>query len=155
MLFDQIGPVAQSHDFALAMNVIDEAAGDSDLMEVRSRGSSVRPFTELNKIRDEANKKIQDDVAKMQEEVNKVAGEISSAKSNKDRNIAIMNTFREAEKKQRELNRAIWQKQKEAKKEFDGIVQSMKARTVLIPLLLILAAGIAVFFVRKSSTAAQ
>lgn len=155
MLFDQIGPVAQSHNFALAMNMIDEAAGDSDLMEVRARGSSVRPFTKLNEIREEANKKISDEFNKTQEELNKVASEISTAKSNKERNLAMMNTFREAEKKQRELGKKKWDLEKQAKKEYDGIVQSMKAWTVVLPLVLILIAGLVVFIIRKINTAAQ
>ncbi len=155
MLFDQVGPIKQSGNIVMALGMIDEATGDTDLMQVRSRGSSMRPFTTLNAIQEDANKKIRDEVKSMQEQVDQVSATINSAKTNKERNQAIMATMKAAQLEQNKLRKLIWEKQKQARKEYEGIVQGMKLKTVLYPLLFIAIAGLAVLFVRKSSTAAH
>jgi ABC-type uncharacterized transport system involved in gliding motility auxiliary subunit len=155
ILFDQVGPVLNSHDFALAMNMIDQAAGDPDLMQVRGRGSAIRPFSALKKIADDANAKIQKDVEQMQGELAKIQEDISSKKTGKERNAALYKGMVELQQKQRDLNKNIYQKQKEARKEYDQVIFGIKWRNLLIPPLLWLIAGLAVFFVRKTRTAAH
>ena len=155
ILFDQVGPVFNSHDFALAMNMIDQAAGDPDLMQVRGRGSAIRPFSALKKIADDANAKIQKDVEQMQGELAKIQEDINSKKTGKERNAALYKGMVELQQKQRDLNKNIYQKQKEARKEYDQVIFGIKWRNLLIPPLLWLIAGLAVFLVRKTRTAAH
>jgi ABC-type uncharacterized transport system involved in gliding motility auxiliary subunit len=155
ILFDQVGPVFNSHDFALAMNMIDQAAGDPDLMQVRGRGSAIRPFSALKKIADDANAKIQKDVEQMQGELAKIQEDINSKKTGKERNAALYKGMVELQQKQRDLNKNIYQKQKEARKEYDQVIFGIKWRNLVIPPLLWLIAGLAVFLVRKTRTAAH
>lgn len=155
ILFDQVGPVFNSHDFALAMNMIDQAAGDPDLMQVRGRGSAIRPFSALKKIADDANAKIQKDVEQMQGELAKIQEDINSKKTGKERNAALYKGMVELQQKQRDLNKNIYQKQKEARKEYDQVIFGIKWRNLLIPPLLWLVAGLAVFLIRKTRTAAH
>ena len=155
ILFDQVGPVFNSHDFALAMNMIDQAAGDPDLMQVRGRGSAIRPFSALKKISDDANSKIQKDVEQMQGELTKIQEEINSKKSGKERNAAIFKGMDEFKQQQIALNKKIYQKQKEARKEYDTVILGIKRRNLLIPPLIWLAIGLTVYVVRKARTAAH
>ena len=53
------------------------------------------------------------------------------------------------------LNKKIYQKQKEARKEYDSVILGIKRRNLLIPPLIWLAIGLTVFVVRKSRTAAH
>ena len=155
ILFDQVQPVYDSADVPFAMNMIDQAAGDRDLMKVRSRGSAIRPFSALKKIADDANSKIQKDVQDMQGELKKIQEEINSKKSGKERNAAIFKGMDEFKQQQIALNKKIYQKQKEARKEYDSVILGIKRRNLLIPPLIWLAIGLTVFVVRKSRTAAH
>ncbi len=155
ILFDQVQPVYDSADVPFAMNMIDQAAGDRDLMKVRSRGSAIRPFSALKKIADDANSKIQKDVQDMQGELKKIQEEINSKKSGKERNAAIFKGMDEFKEKGKELDKKIYQKQKEARKEYDTVILGIKRRNLLIPPLIWLAIGLTVFVVRKSRTAAH
>lgn len=155
ILFDQVQPVFDSQDVPFAMNMIDQAAGDPDLMKVRSRGSAIRPFSALKKIDDDATAKIQKDVQDMQGELTKIQEEINSKKSGKERNAAIFKGMDEFKQQQKALNNKIYQKQKEARKEYDTVILGIKRRNLLIPPLIWLAIGLTVYVVRKSRTAAH
>ncbi len=150
-----IQPNFQSHNFALALGMIDQASGDRDLLEVRGRGAATRPFSTLKKIMQEANDKIQKDVESMQAEAEKLATDVNSQRSAKDRNNALLKGWKEMQAKETTLRKQIYQKQKEAKKEYESMIFGIKWRNVFLPPLLVALAGIAVFITRKVRTAAH
>ena len=120
-------------NISMALNMVDEAAGDADLMSVRSRGSAIRPFTKLNEIREAAEKKIRADVDKLNEERQKLIDSINNAKNAKERAKAFYSGLEEDRKRQQEISAQIYQKQKVARKEIEGEVNSIKWKNVLIP----------------------
>jgi ABC-type uncharacterized transport system involved in gliding motility auxiliary subunit len=154
MLAD-IQPNWQSHNFALALGMIDEAAGDRDLLEVRSRGSSTRPFSALKKIAEQANERIREKLQSMDAEVERINKELNEKQTAKDRNIALFQGMRELQAKEREVSKARYQLQKEAKKEIDDVVFGWKWKNVFLPPLIIALAGVGVFIARRISTAAH
>ncbi len=154
MLAD-IQPNWQSHNFALALGMIDEAAGDRDLLEVRSRGASTRPFSALKKIAEDANERIREKLQSMDAEVERINKELNEKQTAKDRNIALFQGMRELEAKSREVAKARYQLQKEAKKEIDGVIFGWKWKNVFLPPLMVALLGIGVYIARRISTAAH
>ena len=150
-----IQPNFQSHNFALALGMIDQASGDRDLLEVRGRGAATRPFSTLKKIMQDANEKIQKDVESMQAEAEKLATDVNNQRTAKDRNNALLKGWKEMQDKEKKLRSAIYQKQKEAKREYEGLIFGIKWRNVFLPPLIVALAGIGVFITRKVRTAAH
>ncbi len=150
-----IQPNFQSNNFALAIGMIDQASGDRDLMEVRGRGAATRPFSTLKKIMQEANERIQKDVESMQAEAEKLATDVNSQRTAKDRNNALIKGWKDMQAKETQLRKQIYQKQKEAKKEYEGMIFGIKWRNVFLPPLFVALAGLAVFITRKVRTAAH
>ena len=150
-----IQPNFQSHNFALALGMIDQATGDRDLLEVRGRGAATRPFSTLKKIMQEAKERIQKDVESMQAEAEKLATDVNSQRSAKDRNNALLKGWKEMQAKETQLRKQIYQKEKEAKKEYESLVFGIKWRNVFLPPLLVALAGLGVFITRKVRTAAH
>jgi ABC-type uncharacterized transport system involved in gliding motility auxiliary subunit len=142
-------------NIAMALNMVDEAAGDPDLMSVRSRGAAIRPFSKLNEIKEAAEKKIRADVDKLNEERQKLMDSINNAKSAKDRAKAFYSGLEADRKKQQEIGAQIYQKQKEARKEIEAEVNAIKWKNVLIPPAVLALLGIGVFIARSFRTAAQ
>lgn len=150
-----LGPNQNSHNFALAMGMVDQAAGDRDLLEVRGRGAATRPFSALKKIIQDSNQRIQKDVETWQTDVQKAQEEIRTITDRKDRVAASIQARKDLQAKVQKLNKQIYQAQKDAKKEYDGVIFNIKWKNVFLPPILIALAGIAVFVVRRFKTAAQ
>ncbi len=142
-------------NISMALNMVDEAAGDADLMSVRSRGSAIRPFTKLNEIRETAEKKIRAEVDKLNDERQKLIDNINNAKTAKERAKAFYSGLEEDRKRQQEISAQIYQKQKVARKEIEGEVNSIKWKNVLIPPAILALLGVGVFLTRTFRTAAH
>jgi hypothetical protein len=63
------GKVAINDNPALLMNMVEDLTGSSDLISIRSRGNFKRPFTVVQKIRDEAEKETAAEVEKINIEI--------------------------------------------------------------------------------------
>lgn len=145
----------QNSNIPFALNLVDQAAGDRDLMSIRSRGSSRRPFDTLNNIKAAAQEKIKNDLKSMNDEVEKLNQDIASQKSAKDKNNALFAGLKNMQDKQREINLKIYEKQKEARKEYQAKEDLIKWVNVLSAPLLVAAIGIVVWLIRKVKTSAR
>ena len=154
MLAD-IQPNWQSHNFALALGMIDQATGDRDLLEVRGRGAATRPFSALKKIAEAANERIKKDMESMNAEVDRINQDLTTKRGSKDRNIAFIQGMRDLEAKSRQVEMAKYQKQKEAKKEINDVIFGWKWKSVFLPPLIVALLGAGVYIARRISTAAH
>ena len=154
-LIADIQPNFQSHNFALALGAIDQATGDRDLLQVRSRGAATRPFSAIKRIDEAANERIKEKLAGMDAETERITKEINEKKTNKDRNQVIFQAMKELQAKSNEVGKARYQLTKEAKKEKDDVVFGWKWKNVFLPPLMVMLLGIGVFIARRVHTAAH
>jgi ABC-2 type transport system permease protein len=63
------GNIVVGDNSALLMNTIDDLAGSTDLISIRSRGNFRRPFTVVDQIEDKAEAETADEVAKLNAEI--------------------------------------------------------------------------------------
>ena len=156
LLADMLTPqILQNSNLPFALNLVDQAAGDKDLMSIRSRGSSRRPFDTLNNIRAEANERIKNDVESMNKEVEKLNADISAQKTSKDRNNALFAGLKNMETKQREIQKRVYEKQKEANKEVKAKENKIQWLNILVMPLLVAGLGLVVYILRKVKTSAR
>jgi ABC-type uncharacterized transport system involved in gliding motility auxiliary subunit len=148
-------PNMSSSNFALALGMVDQAVGDRDLLEVRGRGAATRPFSALKNIIQQANQRIQKDVESWQNDVKTAQEEITKITSGKQRQIVAIQARKDLQAKVNTLQKKIYDAQKAAKKEYDGVIFSIKWKNVFLPPLLVALAGIVVFIIRKVRTVAQ
>lgn len=156
LLADMLTPqILQNSNLPFALNLVDQAAGDKDLMSIRSRGSSRRPFDTLNNIKAEANERIKGDIESMNKEVEKLNADISTQKTGKDRNNALFAGLKTMETKQREISKRIYEKQKEANKEVKAKENFIQWINILLTPLIITGLGLIVLVLRKAKTSAR
>ena len=91
----------------------------------------------------------------MQAEAEKLATDVNSQRSAKDRNNALLKGWKDMQAKETQLRKQIYQKEKEAKKEYESLVFGIKWRNVFLPPLRVALAGLGVFITRKVRTAAH
>jgi len=145
----------------LTQNVVEQFAGDQNLIGVRSRGTLNRPFTVVKEMQAQANARFQAEIAKLQKEVDETNQKLNELQGKKEGNQRFV-----LSKEQQEAMEKFKQKRAEANKKLKLVrrdlakdIESLELRTKVINIagvpLLVAAAGIALAMVRKQKTKAQ
>jgi ABC-type uncharacterized transport system involved in gliding motility auxiliary subunit len=148
-------------NLALTQNIVEQFAGDQNLIGVRSRGTLNRPFTVVKEMQARANERYQAEIAKLQkeaDEANHKLGELQGKKQEGQRHILSREQQEEIEKfKQRraEANKELKKTRRKLQQEID----SLQLRTTILNIagmpLVVAAVGIALAVIRKQKTKAQ
>ncbi len=145
----------------LTQNIVEQFAGDQNLIGVRSRGTLNRPFTVVKEMQAQANARFQAEIAKLQKEVDETNQKLTELQGKKEGNQRAF-----LSKEQQEEIEKFKRKRVEANKHLKLVrrslakdIESLELRTKVINIagmpLLVAAAGIALALVRKQKTKAQ
>ena len=154
MLCDIMG-LATPDNVKFAANLVNEASGDRNLMEIRNRATGRRPFTKLNEIRDEVNSEVNKAREDLLAQQKKIQDDINAKKSSADKTNALFAGLKDLQEKEKETSAKLWKLQKDANNELRSRINSIKWYNILIPPVLVTIIGLIVFIIRKSSTAAR
>lgn len=173
MLFDQFCVRVQNFfgqrvvqplnaNISLAQNVIEQMAGDENLINARSRAIKNRPFTLIAKMRTEAEEryrsKIKDLEGELQETQRKL-NELQRAKEDQNQKFILspeqkaeLAKFREL---QVETNRKLKDLRKDLRREIDGLQNSLKWKNILAMPVAVILFGLIIGFIKRQRTAAR
>ena len=146
----------------LAQNLVEQMAGDSNLIGVRSRATLSRPFTLVKKMEAEAEARGQAKIADLQQslqETQQRLGELQQQRKDKDQRF-ILSAEQKAElenfrKKQAEVSKALKQAQKDLRKEVVSLETRLKWLNILAMPLGVTAAGIGIALIKRKKTSAK
>jgi ABC-type uncharacterized transport system involved in gliding motility auxiliary subunit len=148
-------------NLALTQNIVEQFAGDQNLIGVRSRGTLNRPFTVVKDMQAQANARFQAEIAKLQKEVedtNQKLGELQGKKEAGQRFVLYKEQQEEIEKfkqKKAQANKQL----KKTRRSLAQDIESLELRTKVMNIagvpLLVAAVGVALALVRKQKTKAQ
>jgi len=153
-------PMNANLDFA--QNLVEQMAGDSNLIGVRSRASLSRPFTLIKKMEAEAEARGQAKIDELQQSLNDTQqrlSELQSQKKDKDQRF-ILSPEQKAElenfrKKQAEVSRALKQAQKDLRKEVVSLETRLKWLNILAMPFAVTAAGVGIALIKRKKTSAK
>ena len=155
-----VSPMNANLDFA--QNLVEQMAGDSNLIGVRSRATLSRPFTLVKKMEAEAEARGQAKIAELQQslqETQQRLGELQQQRKDKDQRF-ILTAEQKAElenfrKKQAEVSKALKQAQKDLRKEVVSLETRLKWLNILAMPLGVTAAGIGIALIKRKKTSAK
>lgn len=135
----------QGDNLSLFSNIVEQFAGRAELIGLRSRGPSDRPFAKVKALQAEAEKKFRAEAEKLEKslaETNKKLTELLQGKRGTDRQLvskelesAILDARREKAKTQKQLKNV----RKELNADIESLGFSLKVvNIVLVPLLVVL-----------------
>jgi ABC-type uncharacterized transport system involved in gliding motility auxiliary subunit len=160
-LFPQY-PMPYNGNFSLALNVLEQLAGDANLIGARSRPSSRRPFKVLEEMQAAAEQKFSGEVDALQkkaeetqEKINKMA---ESQGGENGRFVLTKEMQAEVDKLNKELadgNKRLRAIQKDMAKEKDRLESKLIWANILVVPLLVAIIGIAIAAYRRQRTAAR
>ena len=155
-----VNPMNANLNFA--QNLIEQMAGDSHLIGVRSRATMSRPFTRIKQLEAQAElrgqAKIQELQQSLQETQTRLA-ELQSQKKDKDQRF-ILSPEQRAElenfrKKQGEAGKELKRAQKDLRKEVVSLESRLKWLNILAMPLGVSLAGISIALIKRKKTAAK
>lgn len=146
----------------LAQNLVEEMAGDSSLIGIRSRATIDRPFTLIKKMEAEAEAQGQakiDELQKSLQDTEQRLSELQQQKSDKDQRY-ILSPEQKAEienfrKKQAEVSKELKQAQKDLRKEVVSLETRLTWLNILAMPLGVTAAGISIAMIKRKKTSAK
>ncbi len=142
-------PFANNGD--LAINAVDNLIGNSDLISIRTRAVSSRPFDRVNALRLDAERRLRDTEQQLQQrlqETEQRLNELQSTRGNdaQDTNLAVFTPEQEAEiqgflDQKLEIRRELRQVRRELDKDIESLGNSLKAINIgLVPFLVLITA---------------
>ena len=146
----------------LAQNLVEQMAGDSNLIGVRSRASLSRPFTLIKKMEAEAEARGQvkiDELQQSLQDTQQRLSELQQQRKDKDQRF-ILTAEQKAElenfrKKQAEVSKALKQAQKDLRKEVVSLETRLKWLNILAMPFAVTLAGVGIAFVKRKKTSAK
>ncbi len=171
MLFDRFA--VQSHpmfrqivsytngNLPLAQNMVEQLSGDTNLIAVRSRGSTQRPFTTFKEMMEKAEEKQRKtitDFEKKRDEAQQKLNELQRGKADDQRFILSPEQAAEVakyEKVENESKLKLRDLRKELRSDVTSIENTIKVLNIALVPALVVIAGIVHFLIRRSATSAK
>ncbi len=149
-------------NLSLAQNLVEQMAGDNNLIGVRSRAAQSRPFTLIKKMEAEAEAAGQAKIGELQQslqETQQRLSELQQQKQDKDQRF-ILSPEQKAEvenfrKKQAETSKELKQTQKDLHKEVVSLETWLKWLNILAMPFAVTAAGISIAIIKRKKTSAK
>ena len=158
-LFGVASPI--NGNLGLGQNMVEQLAGDANLVGTRSRGALRRPFTVVQKMQAEAEDQYRDKIRKLNEELQNAQTQLNEMQAKKEPGQKLIlspeqqSKIAEFQKKQRDTQRELRELRKNLRQDVDSLENKLKWTNIAGMPVLVVVAGLSVFFVRKQRTKAQ
>jgi gliding motility-associatede transport system auxiliary component len=146
----------------LVQNLVEQMAGDSNLIGVRSRATMDRPFTRIKRLEAAAEARGEAKIAELQQslqETQQRLSELQQQKKDKDQRF-ILSPEQQAEianfrQKQAEVSKELRQAQKDLRKEVVSLETRLEWENILAMPFGVTLAGLGIAFIKRKKTSAK
>jgi ABC-type uncharacterized transport system involved in gliding motility auxiliary subunit len=161
-LFGGRSLVAMNGNLTMAENVVENLAGASELINVRSRATMSRPFTRIREMDAKAQKAYQSKIKELEDSLQETQAKLNELQRGKENNGQrfILSPEQQAEldkfkKKQVDVNRQLKQEKKQLAKEKEALQNQLKWENILGMPVVVVLAGLGMAVVKKKRTSAK
>ena len=150
------GLVATNSNLPLMLNAVEVLSGGGDLLKVRSRASTQRPFTKMDELRENVEKDFRPKLKSLQSDLDSIAQQMGPlrVKDGVLADPAQIKKLEELMKKQADINREIREIKKTQNKQIAFTESIITLLNVLAVPLLVVAVGLILAIRRRVATAA-
>ena len=145
----------------MMQNVVEQMAGDANLIGSRSRASVRRPFTVVQEMQAAANKRFQAEISGFQKQVEDAQNKISAIQSKKEGNQKFIlapeaaTELKKVQEMQVKANKDLRRVRRDLNKDIDSMENRYKWINIGLMPALVTVAGIAFAMSRRSKQAAK
>jgi uncharacterized protein (DUF342 family) len=140
---------------------VEQLAGDSDLIGIRSRSSGNRPFVVVNKMEAAAEQKYQSKIDELEDNLNQTRQKLASLQTNKQTDQkTLLSPEQQAEIKKFQENEAtvsqeLKQVRKNLRQEIDSLQDTVKWIDIAGMAVIVTLVGLTLAFVKRRKRAAR
>ena len=151
----------QNGNLTLLQNMVDQMSGDSDLIGLRSRAVSTRPFTVVKRMQAEAEDRFRAKIKEVESSLQVTQQRLNELQQSKDKSQKfIMSPEQQQElanfrKKEAEAKRELKEVRKSLRKEIDSLENRLKWINIAAMPFLVTLSGVALAVVKRKKTAAK
>ncbi len=172
MLYDQFSVQVQNFfgqrimtpingNLTLIQNLVEQMAGDSALIGMRSRATLNRPFTVVNKMRADAEARFQAAIKKLEEEQQETQRRLNELQQKKDKTQRFILSAEQQEEIRKlqeqgvQVNKQLKEERKKLRKDIDALETKAKWINIAGMPLVVTVAGIGLALMKRRRTAAR
>lgn len=150
------GMVAVDGNLPMFLNTVEILSGGGDLLQVRSRASTRRPFAKMDELRENVEKKFRPSLTQKQAEMDKIAADMGPLRVKNGQLVdpAQIKKLQELMDKQTQIKREIREIKKDQNKDIDFTQNIITLLNVFGVPLLVVAVGLTLAIRRRAATAA-
>lgn len=156
------GFAAINSNLPMFLNAVELLSGGGDLLAVRSRASTQRPFTKLDEMRDKVEAQFRPELQALQQKLDETAQKISTLRVKRDEKSQTFildpnqaKGLQELMDTQADINRKIREIRKKQNKEIDRTENMLTLANVLLMPLIVIVVGLLLALRRRAATAAR
>jgi len=159
--FGQRIMIPMNGNLSLVQNFVEQFAGDSALVSMRSRATLSRPFTVVNKMRAEAESRFQAAIKKLEEEQQETQRKLNELQQQKDKTQRfILSPEQQAEIKKLqeravEVNKQLKEERKKLRQDIDALENKVKWANIAGMPFVVTLAGVGLAVLKRRRTAAK
>ncbi len=154
--------VAINSNIPLFLNTVEMLSGGGDLLAVRSRASTQRPFVKLDEMREKVEVEFRPKLQALENQLNETAEKISTMRvklDSKTRTLILdpeqQKQLEELQSTQAKISKEVREVRKQQNREIDWIKFTLKMLNILFMPLLVITVGLILAMRRRSVTAAR
>jgi ABC-type uncharacterized transport system involved in gliding motility auxiliary subunit len=151
-----------SGNLGFLQSMVEQFAGDSSLIHVRSRATLNRPFTVINKMEADANERFQSKIKELEEglaETQRKLNELQQQKEKGQQRLILspeqQKEIQEFRKKEAEINKQLKEERKKLNREKEALEFKLKVANIAGMPALVALFGIGLFLIKRKRTAAR
>jgi ABC-type uncharacterized transport system involved in gliding motility auxiliary subunit len=148
-------------NLGFAQNTVEQLSGDVNLVGTRSRGALRRPFTVVQKMQADAEEQYRDRIRRLNEELQNTQNQLNEMQAKKEPGQKLILSpeqqakIAEFQKKQRDTQKELRELRKNLRQDVESLETNLKWANIAGMPIIVIIAGLSVFFVRKSRTKAK
>lgn len=145
----------------LAQNMVEQLAGDSNLIAVRSRATQNRPFTRVQAMQAAAEREYQDRIKKLEDDLKETQGKINELQSKKEKGQKFILSKEQQEEiakfreKERSAKVELKELRKSLRKDIDSLENRVKWTNILAMPFVVAIFGVVMAAVKSQRTRAR
>ncbi|MBM3858720.1 MAG: hypothetical protein FJ395_03615 [Verrucomicrobia bacterium] len=145
----------------LFQNIVEQLAGDSNLIGVRSRATILRPFTVVKQKEAEAQQRFQNEIVRLQSELEETQRQLNELQGQKEPGQRFFlskeqqDKITEFRKKEADARKNLKQVRKDLRREIDSLENTLKWANIAGMPLLVSIAGLLIAYIHRQRTKAQ
>jgi ABC-type uncharacterized transport system involved in gliding motility auxiliary subunit len=153
--------MAMNGNLNFAQNAVEQLAGDSNLISVRSRATQNRPFTVVKKMQAEAEENYRSKIKEMEDSLAETQRQLNELQQKKDKNQrfilspeqqAAVENFR---KKEAEVKIKLKEERKKLRRDIDSLENRLKWYNIAAMPIVVSLSGLTLAFYKRKRTAAK